>query len=524
MDPRRALRAARGHPLLYGAIAVALALRVTFWIVTDRVWEDALITLAPAHNAVRGLGLTHHPGEGHVYSFTSALSVLVPLVGEAVRQGTGLIALRVASLVAAVLACVYGYLIARRAGLGSWPTGFLLAYLAIDWNQVYFGMAGMETQMAVAIILALAYHLMAATKWATGALLGLALLARPDFILIVVPAVIYLGFQGVRGAVREVGVGALVLAPWLAFTYLYYGSVVPNTIGAKAARYVAIPPLHGLNLGPQLTWLAQTAPQNIQSTLEQFMPFYEEGSVVGAPVPYRLAAISAVLLVLLAVIGARRKLRSGAWVVVLAYVVLFLGYRVLFLPPKYYTWYIPPFTAMVALLVAAGLDALRRRFPLLQPAFVAVLVLPLAAAFVPLTVLTARVQHQVEERVRMQAGLYLRSHVAPGEAVVSESAGYIGYYSGAKLYDYPGLTSPTAVRALASVPQQQRSLIYLVADLRAPWVVLRPFELDDLLRQYPGVYREYHVEATFQANVDLESAGVQFTSIDEDFLVLRRGD
>lgn len=50
------------------------------------------------------------------------------------------------------------------------------------------------------------------------------------------------------------------------------------------------------------------------------------------------------------------------------------------------------------------------------------------------------------EPVLQQVGEYLGEHVAPGEAVSAEPAGYIGFYSRATLYDYPGLTSKVALR------------------------------------------------------------------------------
>jgi hypothetical protein len=512
----------RRHPLVLGGIAVALLARIVFWVITDRAFEDALITLAAVHNAVSGVGLTHHPGEGHVYSFTSALSIMVPLLGELLHQGTGLIALRTASLVAVAIACIYAYNICRRLELGPWPTGFLLFYLALDWNQIYYGMAGMETQIAVAIILGLVYHLMAETRWLTGVLLGLALLVRPDFVLIVIPALVYLAWRNFRGALREGAAAILTVAPWLVFTLAYYGSIVPGTIGAKAARYVSIPAFHGLDLSPQLSWLAQRAPESLQGTLQLFVPYYEENSLISAPVPYRLIAVVAVIFVMLALAGAWSKRWSRAWPVVIAYGVLFVGYRVLFLPSTYYTWYVPPFTALVALLAAAGLRLFESRFRLLARPLIALMVVTFALPFVPLTVLSARVQHQIDERVRMPIGQYLHAHVPAGEPVISESAGYIGYYSGAKLYDYPGLTSPTVARALAAVSPTSRTLVFLVADLRAPWVVLRPFELVDLRQQYPEVYSRYRVVASFQSDVDLRYAGVELSNIDQRFYVLER--
>ena len=70
--------------------SLGVGLRLAFWAYTGRVWEDALITIAHARNAVAGLGLTHHAGEPPTHGFTSALSVLIPLVGEAISRDGGL--------------------------------------------------------------------------------------------------------------------------------------------------------------------------------------------------------------------------------------------------------------------------------------------------------------------------------------------------------------------------------------------------------------------------------------------------
>ena len=72
-----------------------------------------------------------------------------PLPGELIYHGGGFLFIRLASLAAFVVAAVYAYRIAAELGVGRWPTALVLAYLALDQNQVFFGMAGMETQIAV---------------------------------------------------------------------------------------------------------------------------------------------------------------------------------------------------------------------------------------------------------------------------------------------------------------------------------------------------------------------------------------
>jgi hypothetical protein len=74
-----------------------------------------------------------------------------------------MLAVRIASLVAVCVALIYARLICRDLGLGTFPTAFVLAYLSFDQSMIFYGMSGMETQVAVAIILGGVYHMCAAT-------------------------------------------------------------------------------------------------------------------------------------------------------------------------------------------------------------------------------------------------------------------------------------------------------------------------------------------------------------------------
>src|SRR5439155_16897961 len=128
--------------------------RIAFWIITDRKSEDGLTTITHARNVQLGVGLVQYVGDGNVHGFTSALGVLIPLAGELIHEGSGMLAMRLASLVAVAVAMAYARLICRELGLSGLPSVFVLAYLAFDQNLVFYGMSGMETQVAVAIILA----------------------------------------------------------------------------------------------------------------------------------------------------------------------------------------------------------------------------------------------------------------------------------------------------------------------------------------------------------------------------------
>src|SRR5258708_712150 len=145
-------------------MSLAVGLRIRFRVYTDRIWEDAIITLSPARNFWEGYGLTHHIPEPRIYSFTSTISILVFLIGEPFGQAINL--MRVLSLIAAAGSIYFAARIMRHLGLHRLGQIVCLSYLATDHLQIFFGMAGLETQPAACIALGrLFYCLVGQLTW-----------------------------------------------------------------------------------------------------------------------------------------------------------------------------------------------------------------------------------------------------------------------------------------------------------------------------------------------------------------------
>jgi hypothetical protein len=281
MKPLRDVRVSPARTELAAWIGAALMVRVTFWLITDRVWEDALITLAHVHNALSGIGLTHHPGEPVTQGFTSALSVLIPLAGEILVRGSGLTVLRVASLAAAAFTIVAGARCSERLALSKPATRLVLAYLALDPLQVFYGMSGMETQVAVAVLLwSAGLALESPIRPARfGASLGIALLARPDFLIWIILALLVQAIRGVGPALRSAVVAIAVAGPWLLFTLVYYGSPIPQTIVAKSIALT-----NPMTADP-ISWVGIQVLWHLPTIARTFSPFLEDTFVVATPVP-----------------------------------------------------------------------------------------------------------------------------------------------------------------------------------------------------------------------------------------------
>jgi hypothetical protein len=510
------------HAPLVAWATIAVAVRLVFWTVTDRTWEDALIAISHARNAAEGLGLTNHPGEGLVHGFTSALSVLIPLLGELLHSGWGLAAIRIASLLAAAAAVAYGYAIARRLGLGPWPMSFALGYLALNYNQMFYGIGGKETQVAAAVVLAVTYHVLAGQHIRTGIALGLAMLARPDLVILAALVMALAARGGLAEAFRTGAAAASLVVPWLVFTTLYYGSPVPHSIPALAL-WSPLPALAGPP-GEVVALVGERVTNGLATAVRAFTPFYEDSFVVSAPLPIGILVACGATMLVLAGIGAWSTRHLPRWWPAVGFVALFTVYRAFLLPTSYFDWYIPPYTALCALLIAAALQGLVRRAPIVSNVLAAVLLLA-AAVHLPFTmVLESRIQREIEDGIRRPVGIYLRDAMAPGEEFISESVGYFGYYSGHTIWDQAGLTSPTAYAAARALPPEDRRVEGLVDALRPDWAVLRPMEWARLQRDFPEAAGCYSATRSFgQDGRDrIGWGGLEKVTFDWSYTVYRR--
>jgi hypothetical protein len=519
------------HPILWCAIAVGVFARLVFWLYTGRVWEDSLITITHAQSAVAGIGLTHHYGEGLVHGFTSALSVLVPLVGEVIWPDSGLFVLRCVSLLATIATIYYAYRITEKLNLNPWASSFALFYLALSQYQIFYGMAGMETQMAVAILLAGTYAIMVKRVWQVGICLGLGLLVRPDFVLWIGPALAYLLWKSPKAALRAAIATTAVAAPWFLFATLYYGSPIPHTVRVKSLVWSNPPPPLTALQTEWPGWLEFQATKVHPGAWKHLAPFIDGHFVLDTPVPLTVLGVIATVLVSLAILGLWTTRKAPGWLVAIAYVVAFVLYYFAFIANDYFSWYVVPFMALVVILAAAGLHRLRR-LSVVGANALAILLIVAYGMHIPFSFPVQAQIQTIENRVRKPMSEYLAQAIPDGESVISESAGYVGYYSRAKLFDYPGLTSPTSVKALKQLPREQRRLQWMIGKLQSEWLVLRPREYEMLKILLPEVAIRYRIDKTFATDIR-EIAGGQplpshwglsVVNEDNEFYVLRRQD
>jgi len=244
-----------------GIFLLALAAR---GIAGTRTIDDSYITYRYAYNLLAGSGFVYNPGE-QVLGTTTPLYTLFMVVLGMFSGGPQApfpsLALMVNTL-SDGLTCILLYLLGRRLGFIYAGAGAAIVW-AIAPFSVTFAIGGLETSFYVLLLVAMVYaHI--ENRHIPAAFLGaLALLTRPDALILIG----LLGFDRLWGIVRhkrqeieanslkipqiphsransillEVTVFLLPSLAWVVFASFYFGSPLPHSITAKSLAY-SLPP------------------------------------------------------------------------------------------------------------------------------------------------------------------------------------------------------------------------------------------------------------------------------------------
>ncbi len=232
MNDESTTRQRRHAWALFSAVVI-----VFVWLVIRDAWlcDDAFITFRVVDNFHNGFGLRWNVID-RVQVFTHPLwCILLVALGWLVGNlPLAVIWFSIAISVAAYL------LIVPRPGRENWDLVLLALLIPASKAVVQFGTSGLEGPLAylllVLMILAgggLGRDWRRSDRWVP--LLGAAIvLTRPDLFLLVAPlCVAWVARKGIRRAAVSIGAGAAVVATWEIFSFIYYGSLVPNTALAK---------------------------------------------------------------------------------------------------------------------------------------------------------------------------------------------------------------------------------------------------------------------------------------------------
>lgn len=514
----------------FGIALGAALIRIVFWVLTQRYWEDALITCLHAENFALGHGLTHvRPGEPPLHGFTSPLSVLVPLIGDLMHVGFGVDFIKLVSLPAAALTVLFLLAIAIHPSVSlPLPLAVLvMGYAAFEHHQILWGMAGMETQLATLALIASLYYTIAWRPAWLGLSLGVCMLARPDYAFWCLIVGAYALLKDWRRMPLVVGLALSVYLPWIVFCLWHYGSPIPNTVVAKGLGYAKwydkVDSIDFFALKRQV-WMMMA--EHLHVLLGPTFAGHGAGMhrffTDGSESPIANLMFGFVVTGTIALVIQRRM---TLWPLAAVAIVYSLYY--VFLVPIVFGWYKVPYILTLLLLAAWGLHAAARLLPGAWRNRVlwgcTVCYLALFVSVLPWTFWTERqIQVHVENAVRKQAGLYLREHMEPDEAVGCEPLGYIAYYSRGNVYDWPGLASRKVV-AWSKEHPGERNLENMLKALQPEYLFLRDVEVLYWFKDPDWFKQRYHVERSF--SVDPEAARKILwldRNIDTDFKIYKK--
>ncbi len=431
--------------------AVAFVARV---VPQPRTIDDAFITFRYSRNIVEGEGFVYNPGTRTLGTTTPFYTLLMAGMGGITGSDQyPWFALFVNALADGVSAALLAWLIYRVTG-----RYLVAAVLGLVWAfnpfSVTFAVGGMETSVGILwAVAATTLYVERRDRW-MAVCAALAILTRVDTVLWVALLLLHQfithwGATAAAGFPRDVrtlfvrvpwrswAIFALILLPWVVFSFAYFGSPMSNSLSAKQVAYQ----VDAFQAFSRLL-------QHIATPFAEHHTFGPLGVMVGVVVYPALAGVGTFFVL-------RRVPR------LLPYLIYPWVYMIVFsvMNPLMFRWYVAPITPAYLLAVLLGMWALfdallarANRAAVLRVAYgvmgVFFVCLTLNAWHLkpthgPDTPAPKMAWHKIEIEYRRVAET-LRSEygVTEDTLVAAGDIGAVGYYSRARILDTVGLVTP----------------------------------------------------------------------------------
>jgi hypothetical protein len=435
-----------GRPGPAGAVLALAALRAAVALALGfHPFDDTFITFRYALNLALGHGFVFNDGE-RVLGTTTPLWTLLLAGFRSLGAPLPAVSLGVALLADALSALLILRLLRRLGFPLRVALGAAVLFLAL-FDDLSLARSGMETSLFILLVLA-ALGAMAEERLAVAGLAAaLACLARPEGlallpVLLVAGGLRWRGPEGRRDVLQGALLFAVLLGGWALFATSYFGSVVPQSIIAKASHVARDASLAGFSRMNLILFL----------TIGQF------GGGIFARTWLQLNVLLTLLssLAALALGSDAIRQRGGEGLLRFAVLVLFpLGYTAGLAASHAFTWfpwYYGPIYPFAAILAMVGIDRLAGALrPWLGAG--ARWLAPAGLALLVAAQVVAAVRVKLPQDHDFVVTGYLRSAAAiprrPGTRVAALEIGAVGW----RVWPLPvtdllGLVSPEAVGRL----------------------------------------------------------------------------
>jgi hypothetical protein len=421
-------------------ILLALSARI---IPGPRTSDDAYITFRYARNILAGNGFVYNPGESVLGTTTPLYTLLISFLGL-FSGGKNAPLPGIAWIFNALLDSVNCLLLIQLAKKLTYPlAGYAAALVwAIAPFSVTFAIGGLETSLYIFLLIGMMLAYLSQHHTLSAFAAGLALLTRPDAILLIAPLVLdrLLLAHHKQKKIRLTEWLALLVIPllWFAYATLKFGSPIPHSLTAKMAVY---------QLGP--------AASLIRFIQHYATPFMDQ----------HLFGINAIRMGIfiypfLCILGIREALRKNKhiwplaifpWVYLLAFTIP---------NPLIFRWYLTPPLPAYILFIFIGIESIA--VVLLKSVKQIIgrrMIQGFLIVFLFIYPLTANLQawelHPDHgnsqpapqmafiqlELLYKQAAELISPYLQPGDVLAAGDVGVLGYVTHAKILDTVGLNS-----------------------------------------------------------------------------------
>lgn len=414
-----------------------------------RTIDDSFITFRYAQNILAGEGFVYNPGET-IMGTTTPLYTLIMVVIGAVTGGSQAPFPEIAMLVNAIadgLTVILLFLLGKHF---KQPLVGIAA--ALVWSiapySVTFAIGGLETSVVVLLLVGIMYFYLTNRVPLAALLASLALITRPDTILLVGLIALDHFIRILRKQAKWdwLAVLALVSIPllWYGYATLQFGSPVPHSVQAKLGAYRLPPEAALIRLLQHYTtpfmadkWFG--AAIAVGSGLVLYPFFY----LVGARKLFQLDSRSLVMMVY-------------PWLYLLVFSVA---------NPLIFRWYLtPPLPFLffgilmgIQVLFASILSSEKFRFPRFLQTALLILLLILLPFGSLLGNWTLEPDHGLDhpapsmawyqlELLYQKAAQIVSPYLKPDTTLAAGDVGVLGYLTQARILDTVGLNSPVALQ------------------------------------------------------------------------------
>ncbi|MFZ2015428.1 MAG: hypothetical protein WAV00_16535 [Nocardioides sp.] len=375
---------------------------------TRQVYDDPWILYRYANNLASGNGWSFNPGVSEANAVTSPLMVL--LIAALIKASfSALTASSLLFLIGMWAAAHFAFLTFRLAGKSI--AGAIAAALILS-SPWLTALRGMESALLLGATSIALWAMMADRSWVTGVALGVAILARPDAIVLTAFSLAILTSRRRMLPWRELSALVAVVLPWLVYSQLAFHSLLPSTLAAKQAQRDSGYPWAGLTR----TFVSMTVMHGSAGTFLICAALASGGLVIMIwceRQPWPLVPL---------------VMASAASFILYEFVLGIAGYP----------WYAATVIYSSFLLIALTLDFVARQSFRLRIGVLAVAVGLVIAG------LSNPYQMPSERRDEATVARWLRGHAKPHSTVAGAEIGQLGFVSRMRVVDYLGLLDPRA--------------------------------------------------------------------------------